>query len=131
LAMMVAAASACDAVFASTVTASAMPSEKLRPWRPEVATPRMGSSASTVMVCIRPCRSGRSIEPTANRSPAVRCSAMSPPVVDVGAIEPRGTQHRGENFFRNAAGDRRHRRYEMLGGKRRHRRMHAARDDAR
>ena len=46
LAMMVAAASACDAVRASTVTASAMPSEKLRPWRPLVATPRAGSSAS-------------------------------------------------------------------------------------
>ena len=41
LAMTVAAASAWAAVSAKTVTASAMPSEKLRPRQPLVATPRM------------------------------------------------------------------------------------------
>ena len=43
--MSVAAASATAAEEASTVTASAMPSEKLRPRQPEVATPRTGSLA--------------------------------------------------------------------------------------
>ena len=42
LAMMVAAASAIAARSASTVTASAMPSEKLRPRQPLVAIPRTG-----------------------------------------------------------------------------------------
>ena len=42
LAITVAAASACAAVAASTVTASAMPSEKLRPRQPLVAMPRTG-----------------------------------------------------------------------------------------
>ena len=41
---MVAAASAAAAVAASTVTESAMPSEKERPPRPEVAMPRTGRS---------------------------------------------------------------------------------------
>ncbi len=51
-------------------------------------------------------------------------------IVDVGAIEPRRIKHGSENFFRDAAGDRGHRRDEMLGRKWRYRRMHAARDDA-
>ena len=51
-------------------------------------------------------------------------------IVDVGAIEPCRGQHRAENFFRDAARHRRHRRDEVIGSKRRDRRMHAARDDA-
>jgi hypothetical protein len=51
-------------------------------------------------------------------------------IVDIGAIERRGAQHGAEDFFRDAAGHRRHRRDEFVDGKRRHRRMHAARDDA-
>ena len=44
LATTVAAASAREALVASTVTASAMPSEKLRPRQPEVAMPRTGDA---------------------------------------------------------------------------------------
>ena len=51
-------------------------------------------------------------------------------IIDIGAIEPRRGKHRAENFFRDAARHRRHRRDEVIGRKRRHRRMHAARDDA-
>src|SRR5688572_15453452 len=43
LAIMVAAASAVGTSSAKTVTASEIPSEKLRPWRPLVAMPRIGS----------------------------------------------------------------------------------------
>jgi hypothetical protein len=55
LAIIVAAASAAAAVAARTVTASAMPKEKLRPprplhARPEVATPRTGMSAVSAIV---------------------------------------------------------------------------------
>ena len=51
-------------------------------------------------------------------------------IVDISALEPRALQHRAENFFGDCAFDRRHRRDELLGGKWRHRRMHAARDVA-
>ena len=45
LATKVAAASAAAPVSASTVTESAIPSEKLRPRQPEVAIPRIGEEA--------------------------------------------------------------------------------------
>ncbi len=51
-------------------------------------------------------------------------------IVDVGTIEPRCSQHRTQDFLRDAARHRRHRRDEMIDGERRHRCMHAARDDA-
>ena len=51
-------------------------------------------------------------------------------IIDIGALEARRGQHGAENFFRDGAGHRRHRRNEVVGGKRRDRRMHAARDDA-
>ncbi len=63
-----------------------------------------------------------------NCSPVRQMQRDVAAIVDIGAIERRLAQHRAENFLRHAAGDRRHRRDEMIGGKRRHRRMHAARD---
>ena len=129
LAMMVAAASACDAVFASTVTASAMPSEKLRPCRPLVAMPRAGSSASIVdrshqAMPVRPVH-----QADGELLAAGQMQRDVAAIIDVSAVEPRRGQHRAENFFRDAARHRRHRRDEVIGRKRRDRRMHAARDD--
>ena len=51
-------------------------------------------------------------------------------IVDVSALEPRRRQHGAKDFFRDGARHRRHRRDEAVGGKRRDRRMHPARDDA-
>jgi hypothetical protein len=51
-------------------------------------------------------------------------------IVDVGALKLRRIQHRAKNLFRDRARDRRHWRNEMIGGKWRHRFMHAARDRA-
>ena len=127
--MMVAAASACDAVRASTVTASAIPSEKLRPCRPLVAMPRdrivgFDADRSHQAMTVRPVH-----QPDGELLAAGQMQRDVAAIVDVGAIEPRRAEHRAENFFRDAAGHRRHRRDEMIGRKRRHRRMHAARDD--
>ena len=65
-----------------------------------------------------------------NCSPPVKMQRDVAAIIDVSALEPRRGQHRAENFFRDAARHRRHRRDEVIGGKRRDRRMHAARDDA-
>ncbi len=51
-------------------------------------------------------------------------------IVDIGAVERCGAEHGGKNFLGDAAGHRRHRRDEFCRGKRRHRRMHAPRDNA-
>ena len=51
-------------------------------------------------------------------------------IIDISTIERRRAQHGAENLFGDGAGHRRHRRDEMIGGKRRDRRMHAARDHA-
>jgi hypothetical protein len=90
LAITVAAASACAAVAASTVTLSAMPSEKLRPRQPLVATPRTGWSAcssnwpSVVRMPLLSRQSKRAMSantPTRADWPGARCSAMSPPLL--------------------------------------------------
>ena len=81
LAMMVAAASASAARPASTVTASAIPREKLRPDQPEVAmppTPSAGPSRASASAR-PPDRSAHS--PTRNDAPGARYSAMSPPLL--------------------------------------------------
>ena len=80
--MTVAAASAWVAVAASTVTASAMPSEWLRPRQPLVATPRTGSLAWTVKPPSRAVRrfAMSATTPTRHCAPGARCSAMSPPL---------------------------------------------------
>ena len=49
-------------------------------------------------------------------------------IVDIAAFKPRRIQHRAKNFFRDGARHRRHRRNEMIKSKRRHGRIHAARD---
>src|SRR6218665_3140208 len=89
LAITVAAASACAAVAANTVTLSAMPSEKLRPRQPLVATPRTGWSACSSnwpsvvsMPLSRQSKRARSAnKPTRAVWPGARCSAMSPPLL--------------------------------------------------
>jgi len=70
---------AADAVRASTVTESAMPSDRLRPPRPLVAMPRTGSAA---VMWIRPCSPDASSRATdrSKQLPETRCSAMSPPL---------------------------------------------------
>ena len=85
LATIVAAASARAALVASTVTLSAMPSEKLRPRQPEVAMPRTGDAAAIVK---RPSsgkpatpRRGSAQTPTSNDVPGVSRKAMSPPLL--------------------------------------------------
>ena len=78
---MVAAASACEAVAARIVTASAMPSEKLRPRQPLVAIPPTPSAELSTALPNRLGRSGRSTRPMLKHSAAAeRCSAMSPPL---------------------------------------------------
>ena len=81
LPISVAAASAIAAEDARTVTASATPSEKLRPRQPDVATPRARSRARTVAQPNRLGRSGRSTMPIESVSRGARCSAMSPPLL--------------------------------------------------
>ena len=81
LAMTVAAASAKAAWSARTVTASAMPSEKLRPCQPLVAMPLTCWRESSAAVPNRDGRSGRSTMPATKLSPGARCSAMSPPLL--------------------------------------------------
>ena len=70
---------------ASTVTLSAMPSEKLRPRQPEVAMPRTGIAASIANrpsgAAPRSARAGSATMPTSNDAPGARCSAMSPPLL--------------------------------------------------
>jgi len=51
-------------------------------------------------------------------------------IIDIGAIELRGLAHGAENLLRHGSRHRRHRGNETIGGKRRHRRVHAPRDDA-
>ncbi len=80
---MVAAASAIAALSASTVTLSAMPSEKLRPRQPEVAMPRTGDEAVDAEAAVElPAARGSVTRPTSTStvSPA-RCKAMSPPLL--------------------------------------------------
>ena len=76
LATIVAAASAADALVARIVTLSAMPSEKLRPRQPEVATPRTGERASTAKrpASGAPARAsaGSATTPTSNALPGAR-----------------------------------------------------------
>ena len=79
LAISVAAASAAGASRASTVTASAMPSENERPWRPLVAMPRTGMSWVILTSPSGTAFSSERTTPTASEVPGVRCSAMSPP----------------------------------------------------
>ena len=71
-----AAASAIAAVRASTVTASAIPSEKLRPPQPEVAIPRIGSVARTVTRSM-----GESASAQVRLCPGPSHSAISPPLL--------------------------------------------------
>jgi hypothetical protein len=76
-ATIVAAASAIAAVRATTVTASAIPSEKLRPRQPEVAIPRTGSVEATVTRSTPPETASAQV----SRSPGESHSAMSPPLL--------------------------------------------------
>ena len=82
------------------------------------------------MVRIRPDASGRSDQADGELLAIGKMQRDVAAIVDIGALERRLLHHRAENFLRDAAGDRRHRRDEMIGGKRRHRGMHAARDRA-
>jgi len=114
LATIVAAASAAAASDASTVTASAMPKEKLRPplplhARPEVARPRTGMSAVEPQGA-KDCGAARSA--TSRSSATRRCQVKRDvaAVVDVGALERRGGGDRREDVIGDRAGDRGHRR---------------------
>ena len=86
--MSVAAASAAAVVGASTVTASAMPKEKLRPSIPLVAMPRIGISAEMVALpSSRPlCNAGTS--PTFTSVSGVRIKAISPPSLTYALSKP-------------------------------------------
>jgi len=154
---MVAAASAWAAVRARTVTASAMPKEKLRPpWplqaRPEVARPRAGWLAVRRKVpsgetgCREgycPSRKGRGRRSHATylilkgrdirHQPATqRCSGSQmkrdiAAIVDEGACYIAPLDHCGENPIGDSAGDRGHWRDETIC-ERHARRMHRACD---
>src|SRR5690606_8413351 len=88
LATMVAAASASAAVAARIVTASAMPSEWLRPRQPLVAMPPMRSAAeSSITPANRP-KWQWSWIPTRQCSSPRRCSAMSPPLLTTARESP-------------------------------------------
>ena len=101
------------AVAARTVTASAMPSEKLRPRQPEVAIAahcvmRRGSSRGRTA----PGRSGRSTMPIAKALAGRQMQRDVAAIVDIGAAQRRGVRHRREDFLGDGAGDRGHRRDE-------------------
>ena len=87
----------------STVTASAMPSEKLRPRQPEVATPRTGDDAATVKrpssgAPKRP-RIGSAHRPTSNDVAGARRKAMSPPLL----TDARATPARSNDAISSSA----------------------------
>jgi hypothetical protein len=97
----VAAASAPAASAASTVTLSAMPSDRLRPRQPLVATPRTGSRRCRVRICrihvdrggayftrIQ-CARGRHTRPTPCRSAGHQVQGDVAAVVDPGAFDAR------------------------------------------
>ena len=128
--MIVAAASAAAAPSASTVTASAIPREKLRPRHPLVATPRTGSEACKVVVPNSDGRSGRSTIPTTNVSPALRCRAISPPSFTYARARLGSSKHRRKNLFRHRARYGRHRRDETLRCIGHHGRYHSPRHRA-
>ena len=100
---------------ASTVTESAMPSEKERPRAPDVAMP---PTPSPWRMRIVPLRAGTGpkreiagdgdVEHLARRAEDGDVAA----VVDVGAVERRGGAHDRHQLVRDRAGDRRHRRHE-------------------
>ena len=85
LAIRVAAASAAAAVAASTVARSAMPSEKERPPRPEVAMPRTGRSWVQARRRRRARRSAKM--PARSSWPGVQMDGDVAAVVDVGLVE--------------------------------------------
>ena len=128
--MMVAAASAWEAVRASTVTASAMPSEKLRPWRPLVAMPARGIIGVDHHRAQKALAIGPIHQADGELFALTQMQRDIAAIIDVSALKLRRRQHGAKDFFRDRARHRRHRRDETVGGKRRHRRMHPARDDA-
>ena len=130
LAMMVAAASAIAARSARTVTASAMPSEKLRPRQPLVAMPRTGCAESSVAVpksdgTIRPLHhahdkmlSGREVQRDVSA------------IIHVSPREPGGRRHGVQNFLGDCAGHGCHRCDESPLAVGRNCRHHASCDNA-
>ena len=128
LAMMVAAASAIAARSASTVTASAMPSEKLRPRQPLVAIPRTGCAESSVAVP----KSDGPIRPLHHaRDKMLSGGEMQRDVSAIVYVCPRelgGRSHGIQNFLRDRACHRRHGRDESPLAVGRNRRRHASRD---
>jgi hypothetical protein len=105
LAIRVAAASAAAAVAASTVAESAMPSEKDRPLRPDVAMPRTGRSWCRVA---KPDSFGDDAGPQLLARREMDRDVAT--VVDIGLVE-RATVHEGrQHFVSHRARNRCHRR---------------------
>ena len=129
-ATMVAAASASAAVRARIVTASATPSEKLRPGAPDVAIPPIPSPAARRARANRDGRSGRSTRPTVVVSPGASQSAISPPLLTARRVSPASAAARivSKDLVRDASGDGGHRRDEGLRCVSRDRLFHAPGD---
>ena len=108
LAMIVAAASAAAARSASTVTASAIPREKLRPRHPLVAIPRTGSAGMHSSRSQQRRTVGALHHPDHKVLAGAQVQRNISAIVHICARKIGGGDHRGQNLFRHCARHGRH-----------------------